>query len=255
MVDNRPLLKFVEAELLKLQSPAAIAGRLKTGVDGLPYVSRDTIEEYIRSSYGRQLEHQLKVLKANQRRRGRKKRPPLPSLGTRKGIDERPVVIKNRERVGDVEADFIVSGKAGSGYCLTAADRKIRVGFIRKILPVSIANMEQAFLDIQSTYPEIQSITTDNDLLYQHHERLEALLGIPIYFCDPYASWQKGTIENYNKHVRKYIPKSSDISQYDDKYIQFVEDRLNSRFMSVINYQTPQECLTAFRTQPKEKSR
>lgn len=247
-------MAFVECELLKFQSPAAISGRLATGLDGLSYVSRDTIEEYIRSVHGRRLEYQLKVLR--QKKKGRRKRPLAVSLTNRTSIDDRPSVITNRERVGDVEADFIVSGKVGSGYLLTVVDRKIRVGFIRKILPVTIANMEQTFLDVKAQFPELLSVTTDNDLLFQHHKLLEALLGVPIYFCDPYASWQKGSIENLNKHVRKYIPKGADISQYGDDYIQFVEHRLNNRFMSVLGYKTPAECLTAHRKHhEKETSR
>lgn len=246
IAQNKELEQFIHDHLLKQQSPAAIAGRLATGVDGLPFASRDTIERYIRSVHGRKLEYQLKVLKRTNKQR-RKKRPPLQSLGTRKGIDERPDVIQNRGRVGDLEADFIVSGKSGSGYLLTAADRKIRTGFIRRILPVTVSNMEQAFLSVKQVFPELASVTTDNDLLFQHHERLEQMLGVPIYFCDAYASWQKGTIENYNKHIRKYIPKGADISQYNDEYIQFVQGRLNSRFMSVIGYKTPAECLSEHR--------
>jgi transposase, IS30 family len=255
IVSDQALQLFVERELLKLQSPAAISGRLATGLDGLPYVSRDTIEEYIRSVHGRRLEYELKLLK-RKNCRGRKKRPPSESLSKRTGIDERPSVIANRERVGDVEADFIVSGKTGSGYLLTIVDRKIRVGLIQKILPVTIASMEQAFLDVQQQFPELMSITTDNDLLFRCHERLGLLLGVPIYFCDPYASWQKGSIENYNKQVRKYVPKGVDISQYGGKYLRMVEARLNDRFMSVLGYRTPTECLTAHRTsQTEEQSR
>ena len=254
VASNRGLQDFIEQELLRQQSPGAIAGRLATGLDGLPFASRDTIERFIRSVHGRRLEYQLKVLK--QKRRRRKKRPPTESLGKRTSIADRPSVITNRERVGDVEADFIVSGKTGIGYLLTVVDRKIRVGFIRKLLPVTIANMEAVFLDVKDSFPELLSITTDNDLLFRHHQRLEALLGIPIYFCDPYASWQKGSIENLNKHVRKYIPKGVNISQYGNEYIQFIEHRLNSRFMSVLGYHTPTECLTAYRTTPrKEESR
>jgi IS30 family transposase len=74
IVDNKALCAFVECELLKLQSPAAVSGRLATGLDDLPYVSRDAIEEYIRSVHGRRLEYQLKVLK-QRNRRSRKKRP------------------------------------------------------------------------------------------------------------------------------------------------------------------------------------
>lgn len=253
IVAHQGLRAFVERELLQLQSPAAIAGRLATGLDGLPYAARDTIEEYVRSVHGRELEYQLGTLKRQQKNRGRRKRLQAASLADRTFIDDRPSVITNRERVGDVEADFIVSGKTGSGVLLTVVDRKIRVGFTRKILPVTVANMELAFLDVKKAFPELKSITTDNDLLFRYHKRLEQLLGVPIYFCHPYHSWEKGSIENYNKQVRKYIPKGADISQHNDEYVQFVETRLNSRFMSVLGYRTPAECLTAHREHSEKK--
>lgn len=250
----KPALQaFIEQELLKWQSPQAIAGRLATGVDGLPFASRDTIERFIRSVHGRQLEYQLKVLK-QKHNKGRRKRPLLEPLQDRTFIDDRPEVISKRERVGDLEADFIVSGKSGTGYLLTAIDRKIRYGFIRKILPVTIANVETAFLDIQKCFPELTSITIDNDILLRYHKRLEALLGVPIYFCHAYHSWEKGSIENYNKQVRKYVKKGSDISQYPVEYLQFVTTRLNSRFMSVLHYKTPEECLDGHRKELKNKT-
>jgi len=242
IIKEPELHAFIDRELLNQQSPAAIAGRLATGLDGLPYASRDTIETYIRSVYGRRIEYELAVLK-RQRTRSRKRAPQVAELGQRTYIDNRPAVITNRERVGDLEADFILSGKSGTGILLTAADRKIRVGFIRKILPVTIANVEAALLDIKRVFPELTSITIDNDLLFRYHKRLEQLLGVPVYFCHAYHSWEKGTIENYNKQVRKYVKKGSDISQYSKAYLRFVESRLNRRFMSVLNYQTPEECL------------
>lgn len=168
-------------------------------------------------------------------------------------IDERPSVIANRERVGDLEVDFIVSSKAGSGYALTAADRKLRVGFIRKVLPVTVGNALKALKDIKRHFPELTSITTDNDILWLYHKKLEKALGVPFYFCDPYASWQKGSVENYNGQARKYIPKGSDISQYGDVYIQTVEAKLNNRYMKVLGYKTPQECLDEYRNQPKNE--
>lgn len=247
------LQTFIKQELLKWQSPSAIAGRLATGVDGLPFASRDTIERFVRSVHGRHLEYQLKILK-QKNNKGRKKRLYTETLQDRTFIDDRPAFIANRERVGDVEADFIVSGKTGTGCLLTVVDRKIRYGFIRKILPVTITNVEAAFLDIQRQFPELTSITIDNDILLRYHKRLEALLGVPIYFCHAYHSWEKGSIENYNKQVRKYVKKGSDISQYNDKYLQFVTIRLNGRFMSVLDYKTPEECLGEHRQNPKNKT-
>lgn len=253
LVEHMALREFVERELLARQSPSAIAGRLRAGLERdpvsgevLPYVSRDTIETYIASPYGRTLEYELAQLKKQEKRR-RKKRPVTGGLSPRKNIRERPSHIEMRQEIGDAEADFIVSGKDGAGYILTLVSRQARVGFIRLLFPVTIATMEAAFLDIQVAFPELSSVTTDNDLLYQHHERLEALLGVPIYFCDPYASWQKGTVENYNRQVRRYLPKGSDLSKVDHASIAAIETRLNGRFMRVLDYQTPQEVLDRHR--------
>jgi IS30 family transposase len=252
IVAEPTLQAFIEQELLKWQSPRAIAGRLATGVDGLPFASRDTIERFVVSVHGRRLEYQLKILK-RKNNQGRRKRPNAEPLQDRTFIDDRPEVIAGRKRVGDVEADFIVSGKTGTGYLLTAVDRKIRYGFIRKILPVTIMNVETAFLDIRRAFPELTSITVDNDILLRYHKRLEAMLEVPIYFCHAYHSWEKGSIENYNKQVRKYVRKGADISQYGDAYLEFVAARLNSRFMSVIHYKTPEECLAEYRQDLKGK--
>jgi IS30 family transposase len=217
----------------------------------LPYVSRDTIETYIRSVYGRKLEYELALLKASQKRKNKRKRPGTGPPGDEKTyIDDRPEAITNRERVGDLEVDFIVSGKTGTGYALTAADRKLRVGFIRKILPVTVAGALRALLDIKRVFPELVSITTDNDILFRYHKQLELALGVPFYFCHPYSSWEKGSVENYNGQSRKYIRKGSDISQYSDDYIAFVEAKLNGRYMKVLGYRTPREALEEYRRTP-----
>lgn len=117
----------------------------------LPYVSRPTIEEYIRSAYGRQIEYHLKALKAGQKKhRHRRRGTPERVVGDPKTyIDDHLEEITNRERVGDLEVDFIVSGKECKGYCLMAADRKLRVGFIRKVLPVSVGEAVRAPSEIK----------------------------------------------------------------------------------------------------------
>lgn len=254
IVANPDLQDFIDKALMQRQSPGAIAGRLKAGLEpGLPYVSRDTIETYIKSVHGRRIEYQLKVLKAKQKHRD-KKRPGTPPPGdTKVYIDDRPSVITNRERVGDLEVDFIVSGKGGSGYALTAADRKLRVGFIRKILPVTVGNVLRALLDIKRVFPELTSITTDNDILFRYYKQLEKALGVPFYFCHAYSSWEKGGVENYNGQARKYIKKGSDISQYGEVYIKMVETKLNNRYMKILGYKTPQEALDEYRKQYKNK--
>jgi IS30 family transposase len=100
----------------------------------------------------------------------------------------------------------------------------------------------------------MKSITTDNDILLRKHKELEELLNVKIYFCNPYSSWQKGSIENSNKHIRKYIPKGSDISKCSKRFIKKIEEKLNNRIMECLNFLTPYEVLTKHRKRKKRRS-
>lgn len=239
----------VEQLLGEGHSPENSAGRINQHEKFLPSISGDSITRFLKSVYGRKVEAKRQRLKA--KRKWRRRRKKVTKLANRKFIDLRPSIINRRGRVGDVEADFIVSGKAGSGILLTAADRRLRVAFLEQILIVTIAAVERACLRIKARYPEWRTMTTDNDLLWQHHERLERLLGITIYFCHPYHSWEKGTIENINGEVRKYISKGSDISKYSKAFIKKVEHKLNHRFMACLNFLSPQEALEQYRKRKK----
>ena len=119
------------------------------------------------------------------------------------------------------------------------ADRKLRVSYIEKILPVSIPAVHAAFRRLKQRFPEMRTITTDNDILLQKHKELEKLLGVKIYFCHPYRLWEKGTIENTNGAIRKYIPKGNDIAHYSPQAIRAIEKNLNDRYMKCLGYHTP----------------
>jgi IS30 family transposase len=247
IMGNTGLKMFIDNALLELQSPEAIAGRLALGRDldesgeVLPRVSRSCIEKYITSIHGEAIRIEIKAMKKLYQRRTRRKTPA--KLDGRKFIDERPQIIQDRGRLGDLEVDFIVSGRGGSGSLLSATDRKGRFSFIRKLYPVTVENLKTALLDIRAYYPRLKSITTDNDILFACHKQLEELLDIPIYFCHPYSSWEKGSVENLNKYIRKFIHKGSNISSYSRQLIRAVEQKANSRFMGVIGYLTPTEFL------------
>ena len=244
-MEHRKLRDFVEQALWDGRSPESIAGRINRHEHCLPHVSADSIERFLRSVYGRRFEARRNQLK--QKRRHRKRRPKVTTLKNRKFIDRRPEIINQRGRVGDAEADFIESGRSGAGRILTVADRKLRVSFLEKVLPVTIKNVNRAFIDIQKRYPELKTITTDNDLLFKQHEALEAFLGVKIYFCHPYHSWEKGTIENINGEIRKHIPKGSDVSRFSPRFIRSIENTINDRYMECLGFRTPQEALATHR--------
>lgn len=236
--------------LMEGRSPASIAGRVNNHEKTLSNISADSIERFLKSVYGRRIEAHRRRLKSRQRHR---RRPKVTQLKDRKFIDVRPKIANKRGRVGDAESDFIVSGKSGKGYLLTLADRKLRVSFLEKILPVSIENVKRGFLKIKERYPELRTITTDNDILLVNHKELEELLGIKIYFCHPYSSWEKGTIENTNGEIRKDIPKGSDVSKYSPRFIRSVETKVNDRYMECLKFATPDEALELHRKQKKRR--
>jgi transposase, IS30 family len=239
IVSDQELQKSVDMFLLKGESPQNISGRVKKHEKSLPPVSKNSIYRYIKSPYGRKIEAWRKKKKA----RKRYHRPIAEKLKDRTFIDERPLYINKRKRVGDVEADFIVSDKSGKGMLLVVVDRKSRTPFLEKILPVNIPEVERAFQKIKERFPELKTITTDNDVLFQKHKELEKILNIKIYFCHPYHSWEKGTVENVNKYIRRDIPKGSNISKYSKQFIQTIEEKLLNKIYKCLNYKTPLEVL------------
>lgn len=253
IVANSKLRIFVEEKLYDDQSPEAIAGRLKENrKTDLSYVSKDSIYRYIESPYGKNIKSHRKKNK----RHFYRKRTGAKQLQDRTFIDKRPKAIEKRAKIGHTEADFIVSGRKGKGVLLVVVCRMARYSCLERITDVTIPAVHRAFKRIKQRFPEMETITTDNDLLLQRHKELESILKVTIYFCHPYHSWEKGSVENVNKHIRKRIPKGSDLSKYSKQFIHQLEAKLNARIMKCLRYYTPQEVMERHRTQrEKQKNR
>jgi len=250
IIKNSELHNYVEKSLLDDFSPEQISGRVRTNEKNLPSINKDAIYCFIKSIYGRKVE----IYRRKQRQKRKPGKVKTEPLSDRVFIDKRPKYIQDRKRIGDVEADFIVSCKGGKGIILSLTDRKSRMTFLEKISDVSIDNVHLAFQRIKMRFPELKTITTDNDILFRKHKELERLLGVKIYFCHPYHSWEKGTVENTNGLVRRYIPKGSDISRYSKGFIRKIEEKLNRRPRKCLNYSTPNEILERRRRLKKKKS-
>ena len=250
IVQHPELRAFVTKHLLDDQTPEAIAGRLEQQTK-LPVVSNVSIRNFIASVYGRRIEH-----KRNQRRVNRKRRKnssKKAALKNRRSIEKRPKAANQRQRVGDAEGDFIESGRDGSGKLLVIVDRKLRVVFICQLRKVTVTNLLKALMRVKKGFPEWRTLTFDNDILFAQHERFERVLGITIYFCHPYSSWEKGTVENANKYIRRDIPKGSDVNAYSPQFVRSVEGRLNRRMMKCLNYETPAEVLKNYRLKKQKQ--
>lgn len=242
------LRRFVEGHLMDDQAPEEISKRLRRIEKQLPYASAVAIRRYIKSVYGRRIEwHRSQVFKKRRRRVAARKR-----IEDKRMISERPSKIAKRWGLGHMEGDFIVSGRSGKGMVFALRDRKVRKCLLEKILPVSLRTVDRALGRMKKRYPGMQTITFDNDILFLEHQKLEKKYNLKIYFCFPHAPWQKPSIENLNKILRRYIPKSSDISKYSRVFIANLEAKMNRRFMDCLGSLTPDE---AYEKERKQKQR
>ena len=235
---DKELKKFVVNSIKDHQSPEGISGRLKYIEKGIEYASGKAIYKFIKSPHGRQIEKHL-YSKAVKKRTGRKRGTPV-GIDGRIFIDERPKKVENRLEFGHFEGDFIESGKDGKGSLLVLVERKTRYPFLVYLEDKSTKNVNNLINILLKDFP-IQSLTLDNDLSFQKHKELSDLLKATIFFCHPQSPTEKGTVENRNKAIRRYLPKKCDLSKYSKEYIDEIQRKLRNKYMKCLNYKTPEE--------------
>jgi IS30 family transposase len=235
---NTNLRKFVIDNILDHQSPGGISGRLKEVEKSIPYASTKAIYKFVESSHGRQIE---KCLYSNAvKKKTGKKRGTSVGIDGRVFIDKRPKHIEKRIEFGHFEGDFIESGKHGKGSLFVLVERKTRYPFLVYLEDRSNRNVNRLIHELLYDIP-IKSLTLDNDISFQRHEELSELLHSDIYFCHPQSPNEKGTVENRNKAIRRYVKKKSDLSSFPLSHFKMVEEKLRNKFMKCLDYKTPKE--------------
>jgi IS30 family transposase len=246
--DDDDLRHYVVAKLKLDWSPEQIAGRIRFVDTHLTRISTDGIYKFIHSCYGGPLLPYLRYYGKRKKGGGAKAAP----LTDRNFIEKRPKHVGNRRRFGHWEADFIVSGKNGTGALLVFVERKTRYVLIFKLPDRKVATVNAILEKLLGAKLAVTSLTIDNDVCFRHHPQMSRILKAPIFFCHPYHSWEKGSVENMNKWIRQYVEKGSDISKYSGKEIQLAEDRLNGRPRKCLRFRTPSEAIERYRARKKE---
>ena len=230
---HKGLRRYIVTKLKAGWNPDEIAGRSKD--EGKPfYASKSAIYDWLRTVQGqrycRYLYSQRYYLK---KRRGKVKRVLIPH---RIGIEQRWLGATNRTRYGHWEADSVVSGKNGRGALAVLQERKSRLLMAAKTQSMSPREHSMVQKRIL-TNMRVRSITFDNGLENRYHERI----GIPTFFCDPYSSWQKGSIENANKLLRRYMPKGTNMCRVSPAYLRRIVERINNKPRKILGYKTAYE--------------
>ena len=234
--------QYIEDRIIQDQwTPEQISGRLKREYPE-HYVSHETIYQYIYNEYP-----ELGLYLPRKRHR----RLPKSKLRKTKGskildrvsIKERPPEIEDRKEFGHFEADCVVSSRNGKGALLTMAERVSRYTIIAKLDEKTSSQTNLALSFALSKYPKglVKSTTYDNGLEFAGHKEVNNVINMTSYFCEPYHSWEKGTIENRNGVIRYYFPKGTDFSKITEEQIKYVQDKINNRPMKLLGFRTPKE--------------
>ena len=171
-----------------------------------------------------------------------------------KRIDNRPAHIDDREEFGHWEMDLIVGGKGCSkDVLLTVIERKTRRQIVRKLPNKKQCSVSRAINKMEKEYGAEQfkkifkTITVDNGTEFKHYNRLERSIfnkkekRTTIYYAHPYSSWERGSNENGNRFIRRFIEKGSNIDHYTKLEIEQSIEWINNYPRKVIGYKTAEE--------------
>ena len=243
-IPNKRLRRFIAKKLILAYSPEIIAhmaaeknNRWKTNYESIYqwiYNERHDLIPFLAKSHKKR------------RKRGSSKQKRCPKVPNRTMIEQRPEHINLRSRIGHWEADTIISRKSKAAI-MVLVERRTRYVILKKLQAKTAFFMHKAEVESLIKYPVRmrRSITYDNGTENALHELTNKKLGTKSYFCTPYHSWEKGTVENLIGIVRRFYPKKTDwrnISQWDlNKVARFI----NNRPMKLLGFKTPYQVFVA----------
>jgi len=242
VVKEDRLRAFVEEKLALDWSPEIIVGRIEKKEKHLPKASIKAVYKFVYSVYGRKLEKHL--YRKRVRRKSGPKRGRKAVMDGRVSIEQRPKRVLKRRQFGHFEGDFIESGRDGKGSLFVLVERKTRYPFLAYVASRKTEDVNRLIAGLIAGVP-IESLTLDNDVSFKKHRELSKLIGAAVFFCHPYTSSEKGTVENRNGRIREKIPKRTDLSTVPLSLIQEVEAKLRSLPMKCLGFDTPQEAWDA----------
>jgi len=237
---------YVYDKLRSGWSPEQIAGRLKRENGNKQVICHETIYKYIYSNEGKEKKLNEYLVRHHYRRRKWHSRHLYRrGIANRTSIKLRPKEVEKRKTFGHWEAD-VVEGKAHLGGIQTLLERKTRY-YQAVLLPrIDSEYGVKAQRDVLIQFPlhARKTVTMDNGKENYNHQKLMRWLGIQTYFCDPYCAWQKGSNENHNGVLRRYIPKKAELKDLNQSELDAIIEEINQRPRKCLNYETPEEAFT-----------
>ena len=228
---NRDLANYLEYLMFeKKYSPyAAIIKARNQGYE--VNICEKTLYNYINQKLFYKLE--AKDLPYKRRKKTKtKSQKTIRKIGG-KSIEKRPLKANERLELGHIEIDSVVGKRQGKSSCLLViTDRLSRLQIIRKIKSKKSKYVVEEIQKLKKQYPKtfnerFKTITSDNGSEFMDAKYIEEM-GVDYYYAHSYCSYERGSNENNNKFIRRFIKKGEDISKVSQRKIKEIQDWMDN---------------------------
>lgn len=239
ILENSTRRSYVIDKLKRGWSPETISGRLKYEKSNWN-ICPETIYQFIYGDNYCKSEKLYQYLKYGRKRRikwkGRKSK--IDRIPNRVSIHQRPAVVSYHVQFGHWEGDSVIYPNKKAVNTLN----ELKTGYLkftlleRKTAELTTGSMINAFsMHISKT------VTVDNGSEFTQHEKVTEATGVKVYFADPYSSYQRGSNENSNGLLRRYLPKRKNIDKLTQEELDDIAQDLNDRPRKRLGFMTPTE--------------
>lgn len=224
------------------ESPDAIVGDLKS--KGEWTVSTPTLYRYIDKGFIPQITNKNLLVKSRKKKRTYHK---VKAAKAPKGIsiERRPEHINNRQSFGHWEMDLVI-GKKQKCPLLVLTERMTRFEIIHKLANKTADSVVTAIDHIINRYPyrTFQTITVDNGSEFSDYLSMKLYVD-EVYYCHPYTSCERGSNENANRIIRRWLPKGTDFRPVTQNDCSKIADTMNNMHRKILGYHTAAELFAA----------
>jgi len=244
-----PVIKrYVIAKLKEGWAPEQITGRLPQAYPLLS-ISHEAIYQFIYDKATRKrLNLSVYLPRAHKKRKffGQGHHHSGCRIPRRVPLSKRPKYIEKRQQPGHWESDTMVSRQSKEALAVSL-ERSSRLLRISKLSAKESNRLVTALRGQLKQYPQQlrRTITYDNGSENVEHQKINRQLGTKSYFCTPFHSWEKGSVENGIGLIRRYLPKKTNFAIISRNRIRKIENLLNNRPRKCLNYKTPSEVFNA----------
>ena len=240
------LYLYTRKKLRKGWSPETIAGRINHVANLGETIHHETIYRYIYNRKKTQKSQLWQYLtlhrKRRMRRNGRKVKTTRFEAGL--SINNRSHEINQRVSVGHWETDNMEGRKTDQTSVSVTVERLSRYTLLSKLNNKKSSTKSEAVIkDLKKLPGLVSSLTSDRGPENAHYQQTSDRLNIPIYFCNPYHSWEKGSVENTIGRIRRFISKRTSVDPVGQRQLKKIQSLLNNTPRKVLNYLTPKEKL------------